>query len=32
EYIKWYNYKRIKMSLGGKSPIQYRTSLGLRVA
>ena len=24
EYIKYYNEKRIKMRLGGKSPIQYR--------
>ena len=29
EYITWYNNQRIKVSLGGKSPIQYRTSLGL---
>lgn len=29
EYIKWYNNHRIKMSLGGKSPVQYRASLGL---
>ena len=24
EYIKYYNEKRIKARLGGKSPIQYR--------
>jgi len=23
-YIKWYNLKRIKISLGAKSPIEYR--------
>ena len=28
EYIHWYNEKRIKMSLGGVSPMQYRESLG----
>ncbi len=28
-YIFWYNDKRIKMSLGGKSPLEYRRSLGL---
>jgi transposase InsO family protein/transposase-like protein len=28
-YIVWYNSSRIKMSLGGKSIIQYRLSLGL---
>ena len=28
-YIHWYNEKRIKLSLGGKSPMQYRQSLGL---
>ena len=28
-YIRWYNEKRIKMSLGSLSPIQYRESLGL---
>lgn len=28
-YIKWYNNQRIKMSLGGRSPIQYRIDLGL---
>lgn len=32
EYINWYNRQRIKMSLGGKSPIQYRISLGLMSA
>lgn len=28
-YIRWYNAKRIKMSLGYLSPIEYRESLGL---
>jgi transposase InsO family protein len=28
-YIKWYNEKRIKKSIGGKSQVQYRQSLGL---
>ena len=27
-YIRWYNETRIKMSLGGRSPIEYRKSLG----
>ena len=30
-YIKWYAKKRIKLSLGGKSPLDYRKSLGLAV-
>ena len=25
EYIEYYNYKRIKSRLKGKSPVQYRT-------
>ena len=29
EYIRWYNEERIKLSLGGMSPAQYRRSLGL---
>lgn len=29
EYIHWYAEKRIKVSLGGMSPIQYRRVLGL---
>lgn len=29
DYIVWYNEKRIKISLGGMSPIEYRESLGL---
>lgn len=29
DYIIWYNSKRIKSSLGYKSPIDYRRSLGL---
>lgn len=28
-YIHWYNEKRIKISLDGMSPIEYRQSLGL---
>ncbi|WP_175972144.1 IS3 family transposase, partial [Burkholderia sp. BCC0322] len=28
-YIRWYNEKRIKGSLGHLSPIEYRESLGL---
>ncbi|KKN80851.1 hypothetical protein LCGC14_0325150 [marine sediment metagenome] len=28
-YIRWYNETRIKMSLGGRSPIEYRKNLGL---
>ena len=27
-YINWYNHKRIKLSLGGLSPIEYRHHLG----
>jgi len=27
-YMHWYNEKRIKMSLGGRSPMEYRQSLG----
>lgn len=30
-YLHWYNNKRIKMSLGGMSPTQYRFSLGIAV-
>lgn len=29
KYIEWYNSKRIKLSLGAKSPIRYRIDLGL---
>ena len=28
-YIRWYNEKRIKVSFGALSPIEYRVSLGL---
>ena len=28
-YIRWYNAERIKISLGARSPIEYRRSLGL---
>ena len=31
EYIKWYAEKRIKLSLGGMSPLDYRRSLGFAV-
>nr|ARU12472.1 integrase core domain protein [Agrobacterium tumefaciens] len=27
-YIRWYNERRIKISLGSLSPIEYRRSLG----
>ena len=30
-YIRWYNEKRIKITLGSLSPIEYRASLGLTV-
>jgi transposase InsO family protein len=30
-YIKWYAEKRIKLSLGGMSPLDYRRRLGLAV-
>lgn len=30
-YLKWYAEKRIKISLGGMSPLDYRRSLGLAV-
>ena len=29
KYLHWYNEKRIKMSLGALSPLEYRRSLGL---
>lgn len=29
EYIRWYNEKRIKLSLDGLSPVEYREGLGL---
>ncbi|MCP1121680.1 IS3 family transposase, partial [Robbsia andropogonis] len=28
-YIRWYNAKRIKVSLGSLSPLEYRASLGI---
>ena len=28
-YIRWYNETRIKMSLGGRSPIEFRQSPGI---
>ncbi len=30
-YIRWYNEKRIKLSLGSRRPLEYRESLGLTV-
>ena len=30
-YIHWYNHKRIKLSLGGLSPIEYRHSLAFAI-
>ena len=29
-YIRWYNEKRIKISLGSRSPVEYRESLGIK--
>lgn len=31
DYLVWYNTKRIKNTLGGMSPVEYRQSLGLQV-
>lgn len=31
DYLNWYNEKRIKMSLGAMSPLEYRNRLGLVV-
>ena len=31
EYLHWYNEERIKISLGGMSPVQYRRKLGILV-
>ena len=31
EYLNWYNERRIKMSLGAMSPLEYRNSLGMAV-
>ncbi|MBQ9239935.1 MAG: IS3 family transposase, partial [Duodenibacillus sp.] len=28
-YMHWYKEKRIKVSLGGLSPLEYREALGL---
>jgi len=28
-YLRWYNENRIKISLGGMSPVAYRRSIGL---
>ena len=29
DYLVWYNEKRIKVSLGNMSPVEYRRSLGI---
>ena len=29
EYIRWYNDARIKISLGSRSPVEHRKSLGI---
>lgn len=29
EYIRWYNETCLKISLGGRSPVEYRQSLGI---
>jgi len=31
KYLVWYNEKRIKLSLGAMSPVEYRKNLGLAV-
>ena len=31
EYMHWYAEKRVKMSLGGLSPLEYRRKLGIAV-
>ena len=31
EYLIWFREKRIKMSLGAMSPLEYRRSIGLTV-
>ena len=31
KYMHWYNEERIKMTLGGMSPLEYRRSLGIAV-
>ena len=31
DYLNWYNKERIKVSLGNKSPVEYRQSLGLPI-
>ena len=28
-YIRWYNETRIKMSLGGRSPVEYRQYISI---
>jgi putative transposase len=28
-YIRWYNEVRIKISLGSRSPVEYRRKLGI---
>ena len=29
DYMTWYRTKRVKISLGGMSPLEYRRSLGI---
>ncbi|WP_418465929.1 IS3 family transposase [Dialister hominis] len=29
DYLHWYNEDRIKITLGGMSPVEYRESLGI---
>ena len=31
QYLHWYNDERIKISLGGMSPLEYRRSLGIAI-
>ena len=31
-YIRWHNGRRIKLTLSGMSPVEYRASLGLMAA
>ena len=31
QYMHWYNEERIKMLLGGMSPLEYRRSLGIAI-
>ncbi len=31
EYMHWYTEKRVKVSLGGLSPLEYRRKLGIAI-